>query len=303
VLDHWKVLNRDWEVRVRHVRGWVLVASVALSVGVLCGAVAKAAAPEVQKNGLAYAKGHTAGHGNSSRALLLYHSGGVMTTGATVKAIFWGNWSNPGDKISGIDAFYRGISNSAYLKSTTEYTQSGGAHVSAAVSPQGYVIDSSATPSKDPGTSGVLAEVAKMIGSSAVVNGYYPVYTDIPRGSAGYCAWHSWGSVGSTPVQFAFFFKLDGDAGCDPADPGAVHSQGLEAIANVSGHELSEALTDPRGAGWFDRQGAENSDKCAWTFGGNVTIGGQSWKIQGNFSNNAYNARSGYDGGGCIQTG
>ena len=59
-----------------------------------------------------------------------------------------------------------------------------------------------------------------MIGEPAVANGYYPVYTDIPRGNAGYCAWHSWGSVGSTPVQFAFFFKLDGDAGCDPRRPG-----------------------------------------------------------------------------------
>jgi hypothetical protein len=277
---------------------------MALSVGVLCGAVAKAAAPEVQKNGLAYAKGHTAGHGNATRALLLYHNGGVMTTGATIKAIFWGNWSSPGDKISGIDTLYGGIGNSPYLRSNTEYTQSGGAHVSAAVGYQNHVIDSSATPSKDPGTSGVLAEVSKMIGSSAVANGYYPVYTDIPRGTAGYCAWHSWGSVGSTPVQFAFFFKLDGDAGCDPADGGTLgHSQALAAIANVSGHELSEALTDPRGAGWFDRQGAENSDKCAWTFGGNVSIGGQSWKIQGNFSNAAYQARSGYDGAGCIQTG
>jgi len=276
----------------------------AVSVAALCGAVARAEPPEVQKNGLAYAKGHTAGHGNAGRALLLYHNGGVMTTGATIKAIFWGNWSSPGDKISGIDRLYGGIGNSPYLRSNIEYTQSGGAHVSAAVSYQGSVVDSSATPSKDPGTGGVLAEVSKMIGSSAVANGYYPVYTDIPRGSAGYCAWHSWGSVGSTPVQFAFFFKLDGDPGCDPADGGTLgHSQGLAAIANVSGHELSEALTDPRGQGWFDRQGAENSDKCAWTFGGNVSIGGQDWKIQGNFSNNAYNARSGYDHAGCIQTG
>jgi hypothetical protein len=61
-------------------------------------------------------------------------------------------------------------------------------------------------------------------------------------------------------------------------------------------------LTDPRGAGWFDQKGAENADKCAWTWDGNVTIGGESWKIQGNFSNNAYNSRSGYDGAGCIQT-
>ena len=291
---------------MRLLRGWLLVAMAALGVAVLCGSVARAEPPEVQKNGIAYAKGHTAGHGPGSRVLLSYHNGGVMTNGAAIKAIFWGNWSSPGDKITGMTTFYSGITNTPYLRSNREYTQSGGTPVSPTVAWQGSYTDSRATPSKDPGTSGVLAEVQSALaasGTTPVSNGYYPVYTDIPRGSAQYCAWHSWGSIGSTPVQFAFFFKLDGDAGCDPEDGGALgHSQGLAAIANVSGHELSEALTDPRGSGWFDRQGAENADKCAWTFGGNVTIGGQSWKIQGNFSNDAYNARSGYDGGGCIQT-
>jgi len=292
---------------VRYLRGWLLVALAALGVAVVCGSAARAEPPEVQKNGIAYAKGHTAGHGASSRVLLAYHNGGVMTTGATIKAIFWGNWSSPGDKISGMTTFYGGISDTPYLRSNSEYTQSGGAHVSPTVAWQGVTTDSAATPSKDPGTAGVLAEVQKALqasGTTPTANGYYPVYTDIPRGTANYCAWHSWGSIGSTPVQFAFFFNLDGDGGCDPGSDGTSHSQGLRAIANVSGHELSEALTDPRGAGWYDRQGAENSDKCAWTFGGNVTFtGGSTWKIQGNFSNTAYNNRSGYDGGGCIQVG
>jgi hypothetical protein len=289
-------------------RGWALVALVALSVTVLGGAVARAEPPEVQKNGIAWAKGHTAGHGPSSKALLTYHNGGVMTSGATIKAIFWGSsWgSYTGDKINGMDTFYAGIGGTSYLNTNGEYTQSSGAHVSTTVTYQGSYADSSAAPPKDPGTSGVLAEVQRALAAShttPVANGYYPVYTDIPRGNAGYCAWHSWGTIGSTPVQFAFFFKLDNDPGCDPADGGKLsHSQGLAAIANVSGHELSEALTDPRGTGWFDRQGAENADKCAWTFGGNVSIGGQTWKIQGNFSNNAYNKGSGYDGAGCIQT-
>jgi hypothetical protein len=104
------------------------------------------------------------------------------------------------------------------------------------------------------------------------------------------------------PVQFGFFFKLDGDAGCDPGDTASGHTQGLAALANVSGHELSEAVTDPRNGGWWDTSGAENADKCAWTFDGLVTLGGEQWKIQGNWSNAAYNARSGYDGAGCIQT-
>lgn len=286
----------------------MLVALAALGVAAVCGSIARANPPEVQKNGIAYAKGHTAGRGHQNRALLLYHNGGVMTTGATVEAIFWGSgWTNyTGDKESGIATFYGGISGTPYLRTTMEYTQSGGAHVSPTVSYQGSTVDTSAAPSKDPGTSGVLAEVQKALAAAHVTpvsNGYYPVYTDIPRGSAGYCAWHSWGSIGSTPVQFGFFFKLDGDPGCDPGSDGTTKSQGLRAIANVSGHELSEALTDPRGTGWFDQSGAENADKCAWTFGPTVTFSnGSTWKVQGNFSNTAYNARSGYDGAGCIQT-
>ena len=69
----------------------------------------------------------------------------------------------------------------------------------------------------------------------------------------------------------------------------------------MSGHELSEALTDPQLNAWYDSTGDENADKCAWTFSGLlVTSGGGSWKIQGNFSNAAFTAKSGYDGGGCI---
>src|SRR2546426_1138209 len=103
--------------------------------------------------------------------------------------------------------------------------------------------------------------------------------------------------------------NLDGDAGCDPGYTS--HSQGLAALANVSGHELSEALTDPRLNAWYDSGGAENADKCAWAFGPilipfswNTT----GWKIQGNWSNSAYNSttrgyanRSGQKG--CIDGG
>ena len=70
----------------------------------------------------------------------------------------------------------------------------------------------------------------------------------------------------------------------------------------MSGHELSEAVTDPRNGGWWDTTGAENADKCAWTFGGLVSFGGEQWKIQGNWSNAAANARTGYANVGCIQT-
>jgi hypothetical protein len=111
-------------------------------------------------------------------------------------------------------------------------------------------------------------------------------------------------------VQFAFFWKLDGDAGCDPLDRATTHSQGLAAIANVSGHELSEAMTDPASPGaWYDSKGAENGDKCAWTFNAPYVtfFDGTQWKVQGEWSNAAYIAGTGYANSagqkGCIQEG
>jgi len=241
------------------------------------------------------------GHGNAgANPNLLYHGGGIMTS-AAVTSIFWGaNWGKPsfaGDKISGLDAFYGGIGGSSYIGTNTEYTGTNGT-VTGSVSSGGHLVDTSSSLRRAPRTSDVLAEVARVI-TNPVANGYYPVYPDLPRKHAGYCAWHSWGTIGGVPVQFAFYFNLDGDPGCNPGSSGA-HSQGLDALANVSGHELSEALTDPRGDGWYDSSGAENADKCAWTFHGNESFGGSSWLIQGNWSNNAYNSRSGYDGAGCI---
>jgi hypothetical protein len=234
--------------------------------------------------------------GSSSSPNMTWHGGAIMTDSA-VTPVFWGqSWASAvfvEDKIDGLDRLYTGLSATPYAESNAEYAGSNG-EVGTQVSYGGHVIDTSAAPSHAPRTSTILTEVCKAI-TSPVANGYYPVYVDTKRGGAGYCAWHSHGACSGVPVQFAFFFSLDGDSGCDPRDTQTTHSQGLAALANVSGHEWSEAVTDPRNGGWWDSGGYENSDKCAWTFPYTpVVLGGESWKIQGNWSNAAYSARSGY---------
>lgn len=254
-------------------------------------------------NGIVFAHG---AHGNPHHASspnLVYHGGNVLASGADVTPIFWGSsWSSySGDKMSGIDTFYSGVGGTAYAQTNGEYSGTTGP-VSTAVGSHAHLVDTDAAPSGAPSTGQVLAIVAAKI-ANPVANGYYPVYSDQPRGHAGYCAWHSWGTIGTTPVQFAFFFNLDGDPGCDPHDTSGLHSQGLAALGNVSGHELSEALTDPRGDAWYDNSGEENADKCAWTFSGSlVQFRGSSWKIQGNWSNATYTNGGSYlgSGSGCI---
>jgi hypothetical protein len=105
-------------------------------------------------------------------------------------------------------------------------------------------------------------------------------------------------------VQFGFFFSLNNDGGCDPGDTTTGHSDQLAALGNVSGHELSEMMTDPQLNAWYDQQGQENADKCAWTFSGTVNFSNSTtWLIQGNWSNAAAKSNSGYGGtGGCIES-
>jgi hypothetical protein len=244
----------------------------------------------------------------SVQSNLLNHGGPVMTTGAVVRAIYWGStWSPSNAKVAGLGTFYQGITKSPYLQTTNEFTLSG--KDGAPVTYEGAYVDTSGVGRRTPSTTAVQNEVCKVLsakGETPVSNGYYPVYVDQKRGHAGYCAWHSWGSCSGVQIQFGFFFNLDGDPGCDPADTTTGHTQGLAALANVSGHELSETVTDPRGNAWYDNGGAENADKCAWTFGhASLTFSnGTVWKVQGNFSNLANNAGHGYtdiEGSGFVQ--
>ena len=233
---------------------------------------------------------------------MTFHGGKVMATAVT-KNIFWGtSWANyTGDKMTGLDTWFTGYSNSNYAGTVTEFTGTNGA-IGRATTHQGHVVDTSAATGGN-NTAVILAEVCKVITSpDAAGNGFYSVYTDVPRGSAGFCAWHASGKCGSTTVQFAFFWSMDGDAGCDPSDASGLHSQGLAALANVTGHELSEARTDPSttsstgSPGWFDSSGAENGDKCAWTWGSPLITfsNGSQWKVQGEWSNAAFTASTGY---------
>lgn len=90
-----------------------------------------------------------------------------------------------------------------------------------------------------------------------------------------YCGWHSWNNYPgtTTPLKYAFI----GNAGA--LCPGACMATdvyytppngdaGVDGMISVVAHEITEALSDPDVTyGWFDAQGNENADKCAWTYG------------------------------------
>jgi hypothetical protein len=300
-----------------HLRKPVALAGAAFLFVVSPAAAASSTAnPRVVADRVAHGVVHARGasvHFARRTANMTYHGGKILPTVAT-KAIFWGpSWANSafvGDKMSGLDSWYTGASGSNYAKTVDEYTGTNG-QVGATATNQGHIIDTS-TATGGGNTTAILNEVAKQVTAGNIVldpagNTYVPVYVDVKRGNAGYCAWHTSGTIGGTVVQFAFFFNLDGDPGCDPGDTTTGHSQGLAALANVTAHELSEARSDPASPGaWYDSSGAENGDKCAWTFHVPAVSfpNGTQWKLQGEWSNTAYSAGTGYPNSsgqkGCL---
>ena len=248
------------------------------------------------------APGHDAG-GNPHKpnANMTFHNGKIMNT-ANIQMVFWGtSWTSTDPKIAGLQSFYQGFSGSNYAMTSDEYTGTNG-RVGPTVTFQSHSLDTTSAAGIQNGNNvtAILQTVCRNVSPDPSGQGYYPVYTDQPRGNAGFCAWHSAGTCNGIPVQIAFFFKLDNDPGCDPGDSQTGHPQGLAALANVSAHELSESRTDPayNGSfgGWYDSSGSENGDKCAWTF--NVPYvgfpNGTIWKLQGEWSNAAYTAGTGY---------
>ena len=235
---------------------------------------------------------------------LTNHGGMVMSNAVTVSPIYWGkSWTSPtwvGDKQTGMKAFYEGYSGSGYANTSTEYTDSSGKGVTKVTNWGTSYSDSSRASSS---TSAVANEVLAKVGFTKLdENGYYPVYTDLPRRAAGYCAWHSAATVKQNGVsktfKFAFFFDLTGDGGCTPGNLPAGWTQPTHAIGNVSAHELAEMLTDPQLNAWYDAAGYENGDKCAWDFSlGNTTFtnNANAWRLQAEWSNRANSGA-----GGCI---
>jgi len=239
---------------------------------------------------------------------MTWHGGDVLVASKTL-AIFWGSaWNTAsfsGDKITGLASFLQGWSGSAYAGALTEYSGANGP-VTATSTYGGDVIDATAPPAGPPGEATLIAEVAKLVAIPDPAT-LYLIYATTPRGTAPFCGFHTFGNYKRHPVQIAWFFNLDGDAGCDPHDTFTAHSQGLAALANITAHELAETITDPRGLGWFALSGTgEIGDKCNFvedtTF---VTFANSSsWHIQAEWSNAADQASTGHVNGngehGCI---
>jgi hypothetical protein len=274
-----------------------------------------------------------AGHAATAGANLTYHGGPVMRTNKTY-TIFWspGGTAISSNYQSIVNGFFQnvagasGSSNNVYATDTQYYdgtgaiaysSQFGGSYVDTSSIPknpsclQQFQASGMATPTGCFLDSDLETEVANAVKANGWPNGgnsLFLVFTPKDAGSCWstsgnvcsynyYCAYHSDFSTGAGSFLYANMPYMDTSdlLGYQDCSEGQFpNGDWADATLNVASHEHNEAVTDPYGTAWYDAQGNEDGDKCAWTFGStsgpngaeyNQVIGSGHYYLQQEWSN------------------
>jgi Phosphate-induced protein 1 conserved region len=250
---------------------------------------------------------HPAEAGRAARARpgsngITYHGGPVILGTTNVYYIWYGNWSgNTATTI--LTNLGQNIGGSPYFNINTTYYNGSNIHVSNSVF---YV--SSTTDNYSRGKSLSDSAIQGVV-SDALVSGRLPYDTnalyfvltsaDVTASSGfctQYCGWHTRGTINGHDIKYSFVGNPDRcPSACEAQTTGPNGNAGADGMASIIAHELEEAVTDPDLNAWYDSRGAENADKCAWTFGttfttsngalANMTMGGNNYLIQRNWVN------------------
>jgi hypothetical protein len=215
----------------------------------------------------------------SSLTPITLHGGPRMST-PTVYLIWYGNWNqaNGSDTPAGqtvIRDFLYGLNNSPYFKINTTYS-----------GPTGYIGRGAET--TDTGSQGTSLSDAKIqtVVSMAITSGKLPldpsgVYFVLTSSNIAetsgfcsrYCGWHTRGTIKSTDIKYSFVGNANRCLSACAAQTVSPNSNaGVDGMISVIAHELEETASDPDLNAWYDNAGAENADKCAWTFGQTQTL-------------------------------
>ena len=234
---------------------------------------------------------------------ITYHGGPLMLGTNHMYYIWYGTWTgNTATTI--LEDFARSIGGSPYFNINTTYYNGSNVHVSNSVTFGG----STNTNTSVYGTSLTDAEIQSIVRDALVsgrlpydTSGIYFVLTsaDVTASSGfctQYCGWHTYGSINGFNIKYSFVGNPDRcPSACEAQTTGPNGNAGADGMASIIAHELEEAVTDPNLNAWYDTHGAENADKCAWTFGStspagngsvyNMTLGARRYLIQQNWVN------------------
>ncbi len=229
----------------------------------------------------------------------IYYNPSVAESTATPNGTTVRSWVDGFTNIFSDGQAYTGSTTSDY----TIITQYGSANPIANTLPTiASVVDIQSTTNRitDSGVQNYLATVFSRGIATASANTVYGVY--FPHGMkialqggtscSAFCGYHSHFNYGGIVIKYAVFPYTDCRA-CSVSGKTVA-----DILTIVTSHEIREAVTDSLGSAWFDSQGNEADDKCAWQHL-YQTQNGNYW-VQPEFSNGGTKNGSTYPGPGCV---
>jgi hypothetical protein len=235
-----------------------------------------------------------------------YHGGpllGVVGSAPVYAYYIWyGNWSG-NSAVTILTDLANNIGGSPYYNINSSYYNGSNAHVVNSVTFGGSTTDSYSrgTSLSDSAIQGIVSDAITSGRLPKNTSGVYFVLTsaDVTASSGfctQYCGWHTYGTISSSNIKYSFVGNPDRcPSSCEAQTTGPNGNAGADGMASIIAHELEEAVTDPNLNAWYDTRGAENADKCAWTFGStstasngalyNMTLGSRNYLIQQNWVN------------------
>jgi hypothetical protein len=215
----------------------------------------------------------------------LIDGGAPVNPSTRAFALWWGAPAEfPADMQSAIESLLSRIDGSTYLALTNEYLRGAKATVAFA----GSFYDKSDPPASAPTNVEVQDAACRALDAAGVTpktGDMVFVYTSRFPSFASYCAWHSYGTCHATQLLIALMPNPQG-TGCAARDDSGCnsYSAATRSLGVSTGHELAEAITDPYGHAWKDRNGQEIADKC-YPQGCVSLRGGVSFQLQQLYSN------------------
>lgn len=224
--------------------------------------------------------GESATTGGTGTLTPLNYGGGSLINAPVIYIIWYGSWNqtNGSDTASGqqiVRDFSSSIGGSPYFNLNTSLGVAS-YPISGSASYGGETTDAYSQ-GKRLRDSGVQAIVNNAINTGKLpynADGVYFVLSssDVAESSGfctQYCGWHTSAAMTAGKVRYSFVGNANRClSSCAPQTVSPNGNAGVDGMISVVAHELEEATTDadPR-SGWTDSGGAENADKCAWTFG------------------------------------
>jgi len=210
------------------------------------------------------------------------HGGPVMGGSPNIHLIWYGNWNqtNSSDTPAGqaiVRDYIFGASGSNYLAINKGYTGSGSTKVSGTLGTTqeanfGYISGTRAKKLRDSDISSIVTTYINSHGGPQTNAVYFVLTSSDVNETSGfctqYCGWHTHGTIGGADVKYSFVGNANrclNSCAIQSTSPNS--NPGVDGMVSGVAHELEETLSDPDLNGWYDSAGAENGDKCAWTFG------------------------------------